>query len=1157
MTSDAAEIPIGGTRKRALLQRLLVSANRPVPVDRLADDLWNGDPPAQFTSTLQSHVHNLRLLIGGDRLVNRHGAYQLHVDDGELDVDRFEGLASEGRSALSGGTPADARRLLGSALACWRGPALLDVADWGWAQGEARRLDEEQAAVTELWLEAGLALGDHLEVVSLAEKAVVEHPYRERLWAHLMVALYRCGRQADALTAYQRIRSLLADDLGLEPSRGLAELEGAILRQDPALDPTGSGCESVLVTVTPSLGDGGTSRIGTRTLLFTDVVESVYLWEHAPEGMEGAIRQLAQISAASVAKHHGRVVTTMGDGLFAAFETAADGLAAAVAIQREVDARDWPGIGRIPLRIGLNTGSCHLFGRDIYGRPVNVAARLQALANGGQIVVADSTVRECRDGLPEGLSTISLGHHRLRGVERPVHVHMVVADGLRADFPPLRTPATDLEEMPNESSPLIGREALLAQVSEAVTSHPLITLWGQGGTGKTRLAIRVARMARRPFLEGVRFADLASVKTGDEAAKSLLTLLRAQPVTGEAPLATIIRVLRPLHLLLVLDNVEHVRGPVSELVESVRAACPWVHVLLTSREALGLPGERRIAVPPLTVPGEHSDDPEYIAQFESTRMFVERARAVVSDFELDAGNAAAVARLCRAVEGLPLALELAAARLDVDTVAELSEAGDELVDRLERHSSAARGDSLMRSLEWSMDQLNDREEALFESLAAFAGPFSREQARGIAERPDSVDRDLDRLVRTALLRRDQETTRFTIPLISRQYAQRRHGQNWDRVRDRHARLMLRCAEETSPRFRGGDQPVASRILRAQFPDHREAMRWFLEHQLVDEGSALLVALFQFAFNQLLTEVNQWAVQVERLVPDGHPLVTEVCGAAALASWSSGDTEAAVSYGRRALVNSEAGTGGSTIWARTALQNAWGYVGRMDLVAPHHLALIEECRRSEDVYWNVQGLGMEAISLWMAGAAEKAEQKVTRAIAVSRRLGNAECIHWAMYCRGRILQVSDPDAASAAYEEAMDAARSVDSRFYLALDLLEWASLKRRLGEPLTAAVAVLELLDLLHSAGNTSQISQMYLEIAQLLAAHDDVPGGAIVMIARRDLPQMPKAAHESESEHAVRDQLRSLAGDEWSVYESHAMAISGEALMSFARTRLERLLEG
>jgi DNA-binding SARP family transcriptional activator len=233
---DGVALPIGGTRRRAVLVRLLASPGQAVSCSRLCEDIWDGHPPPGAASTLQSHISALRKLLGAQRILHRPGGYILAAHSDEVDHLRFELLIRQGRHALDNGDARQAARVLGVALNCWRGTPLEDVTDSAWAQGQIRHLQELRATSLETWLQARLALGEPTGVATDAEKAIAENPYRERLWAQLMIALYRAGRQTDALAAYQRLRRLLADELGLHPCGELAALEHAILRQDMSLD---------------------------------------------------------------------------------------------------------------------------------------------------------------------------------------------------------------------------------------------------------------------------------------------------------------------------------------------------------------------------------------------------------------------------------------------------------------------------------------------------------------------------------------------------------------------------------------------------------------------------------------------------------------------------------------------------------------------------------------------------------------------------------------------------------------------------------------------------------------------------------------------------------------------------------------------------------
>jgi tetratricopeptide (TPR) repeat protein len=544
-------------------------------------------------------------------------------------------------------------------------------------------------------------------------------------------------------------------------------------------------------------------------------------------------------------------------------------------------------------------------------------------------------------------------------------------------------------------------------------------------------------------------------------------------------------------------------------------------------------------------------------QYASVCLFVDRARLVDNGFQLHRGNAAAVARLCRALDGMPLALELAAARLAVESIDELMADERGLVVRLERQAPDSRMSSLARSLEWSLEKLDPADLALFQQLAVFSSPFTRDQVLGLAADPASAQETLDRLVRGAMVVRDPESARYRVLATSKEYLDRHSGAaDLDERQRRHADLMLRRARDVSPIFRTSRQHYACEILRAEFADYRQAMHWFLSHDALDDATDLLLQLFQFGFNNAIAEVSDWATQLAALIPDDHPRAAEVCGASALAWWSRGQTEAAIEAGQRAVRCAEGNPGASTIWARMALVNALSYAGRMDEVGPNFAAHMDELRRSSEEYWNVLGLGYEGISMMMFGRSDRAQERIEKALSLARRSGNPECLHWALYCLGRLLEPTDPETAMVAFEEAMDAARSVESRLYLGFDLLEWVGVRRRLGDAPNAVVGLLELIDILHSSGNTAQRSQLYCEIARVLADAGEVSAAGVVFLARSGLPHMPKGQHLAEPETALNDRLRELAGAQWPVLQVRAAAMTDSALLTFARARLEALIE-
>ena len=314
--------------------------------------------------------------------------------------------------------------------------------------------------------------------------------------------------------------------------------------------------------------------------------------------------------------------------------------------------------------------------------------------------------RSARSCCPRDIDLFELGRYHIRGFEEPVVLHSVVATDLRSVFPPPRTSLRGLDELPADDSTLIGREQLIEQADQLVREHPVVTLWGPGGVGKSRAAVRVAGAVRRPFAQGVRFVDLSTIEDPDQVCALVVSALRAQPTADERPLDTVLRVLCWARLLLVLDNCEHVLDEVRTLVSSITEGCPGAHVLATSREVIGVEHEATLEVRPLATPPEQATSLAELEDYPSVRLFVERARTVDPSFHVDAANGPALAALCRATDGLPLALELAAARMDVETVEQIGTPGGALVSRLTTGPAAARRlQSLKTSFEWSYQRL--------------------------------------------------------------------------------------------------------------------------------------------------------------------------------------------------------------------------------------------------------------------------------------------------------------------------------------------------------------------------------------------------------------------------------------------------------------------
>jgi YVTN family beta-propeller protein len=443
---DGRPVVLAAAKQRELLAILLLSAGEVVSRDRLIDGLWGTSPPETATTALQVHVSQLRKVIGRDTIVTRPPGYMISVGEGELDLERFERLVEAAR----GEEPAAAAARLREALALWRGPALADIDAPEFLDGERARLEERRLGVIEQRIEADLELGRHAELVPELERLVREHPLRERLRGQLMLALYRCGRQADALETYRAGRRLLDEELGLQPGEELRHLERAILEQDASLAPSPASVYRPASAV----------PTGTVTFLFTDIEGSTRLVSELGDDYGALLEQHHALVRAAFEKHGGQEVDTQGDAFFFAYRRARDSVRAAVEAQLALEVARWPRGAPVRVRIGIHTGEPGFTESGYHGLDVVRAARISGTAHGGQILVSSAT----RDLVGSAVTDVSfrdLGEHRLKDIEDPQRIFQVLAPGLSDGFPPPRT--ADAARV----MAISGREEELAAAAQA------------------------------------------------------------------------------------------------------------------------------------------------------------------------------------------------------------------------------------------------------------------------------------------------------------------------------------------------------------------------------------------------------------------------------------------------------------------------------------------------------------------------------------------------------------------------------------------------------------------------------------------------------------------------------------------------------------------
>ncbi len=608
---------------------------------------------------------------------------------------------------------------------------------------------------------------------------------------------------------------------------------------------------------------GPTLPTGTLTFLFTDVEGSTRLWEYHPQAMRLVMARHDALLTSVFEQHDGVVVRPRGEGdsLFCVFVRASDAAAAALNGQRALLAEDWGEIGSLRVRMGLHTGEADLRDGDYYGSAVNRCARIRAAGHGGQILLSEATARLVREALPAGAGLRELGHHRLRDLAEPERLYQLDAPDLPAAFPPLKTLDARPNNLPLQLTSFVGREPELTALAAFVPQHRLVTLTGPGGTGKTRLALQVAAELLADFADGVFFIDLASLQDPTLVPSAVAQALGVQGISDTPLRAIVLRFLRDKHLLLILDNYEHLLAA-AEFAGALLHAAPAVRLLVTSRAPLRVTGEREYAVAPLLVPEEGMRSTAALGQNPAVQLFVLRAQAVRAEFTLTDANAAAVAAICTRLDGLPLALELAAARVRaLPPEALLTRLGQRLpLLTGGARDVPARQQTLRDAIVWSYALLEPAEQRLFRRLGVFAGGCTLELAEAVCNANGDLGVDVldgvSSLVEKSLLREsdgpDGEPRYRTLETV-REFAlgELEASGEAEAVRCELATQMLKLA-------RGAATAGHWTRLDADVDNARAVLGWCVERTELEVGVRLFWALRWYLYSRGHgTELQTW------------------------------------------------------------------------------------------------------------------------------------------------------------------------------------------------------------------------------------------------------------------------------------------------------------
>jgi predicted ATPase/class 3 adenylate cyclase len=593
---------------------------------------------------------------------------------------------------------------------------------------------------------------------------------------------------------------------------------------------------------------------GTVTFVFTDLEVSTRLWEQEPEAMRGALARHDAVLREAVVKRDGHVVKGTGDGVLAVFATADAAVLAAIDAQVAMGVEDWPFGEPLRIRVGVHTGVAEFREGDYFGSSVNRAARLMGVAHGGQVVVSQAVVDLTRDALFGDVELVDLGEHRLRDLSRAEHVYQVNAPGLGGTFPPLRSLDAFPGNLPLQVTSLVGRERELARTLAALEESRVVSLTGVGGVGKTRLALQVAAEVLPRFRYGAWLCELAPVRSSDAVVDAVAAVFDVVSRSGQSLEQALVEFLQGKELLLVLDNCEHLLAPAAALVETLERACPRVAILVTSREGLGIDGERILAVPSLGAPAAGSGVAD-IAAADAVQLFVERARAVKDDFVLTERNADAVAQVCRQLDGVPLALELAAARVRAMNPRDLAARLDRRFQLLAggRRGAVERHQTLRATIDWSYDLLDPAAQRLLARVTVFSGGWTLQAAEGVCVGGPvdaaSVWELTERLVAQSLLVAEDRAfeTRYRLLETIRQYGEERLAELDDttELRRGHAEYFVDFQLDIGAQLVDPAQVDAGRRLTAETENLLAAFAF-----AVDQGDADLAFRLVAAYPSL-------------------------------------------------------------------------------------------------------------------------------------------------------------------------------------------------------------------------------------------------------------------------------------------------------------------
>lgn len=853
------------------------------------------------------------------------------------------------------------------------------------------------------------------------------------------------------------------------------------------------------------------------TILFTDIESSTRLWEQDQERMSRALAAHDALARAAVEAHGGTLVKMTGDGMHAVFTDPAGALDAALAMQRAlVAAAPTHGVA-LHLRCGLHAGVTERRENDYFGSSVNRAARLTAAAHGGQMLLSNAVAELVRGRLPPEVALRDLGRVRLRDLADAEHVYQVLHPRLRQDFPPLRSLESTPNNLPKQLTSFVGRERELAEVRRLLAGTRLLTLTGPGGIGKTRLSLQAGAEAMDDYPDGVWFVELAAITDPELVPQAVASVLGVMEEAGRPVADALVTHVADRRLLLILDNCEHLVLACAELAARLLRSGSQPRILASSRENLHIAGESVYALPGLGVPDiDHGAPREAVPESEAMQLFVDRAVAAQAAFRITERNAAAIADICRHLDGIPLAIELAAARVRALPVEEIVA---RLTDRFRllvrgERTAEPRQQTLRALIDWSHDLLTERERAVLRRLSVFAGGWTLAAAEAVAAGGDIAEPEvldlLTRLIEKSLVAADPEAARYRLLETVRQYALERLASSDEDAptRLRHLAFYLALAEEASPQLVGREQGAWLARLDLERENLLSAHAWCDRAPAGAESGLKLASAMR----------RYWIVR--GLLGLGLRLTVEALARPGARERDLARWEALFGAGQLG------GWMGRYAEARRYLEEC--------------LAIARELGDKERVASALQPLGLASLG---QGHLSAARGYFEEALALARELGDRRELAAALNALAQLHRVEgELDQAEPLYRDVLALARELGDRESIAIALLNLAmvSIARGSGERVGAALR--EVLAIVEEIGS-EPLAQSALEVGAGLAAFRGQWARAARLFGAVEAHAARTGLHRDPADQAFLAPLIAAAREALGAVEFTSVEASGRAL--------------